>query len=86
MTEHYGFEDKRGQEGYESWDLAAEKYLEIISPYVVEEELNANTYDGSLKAPELTALRGSGAALTLQWKKAAGAAASGTEQKHKKFR
>lgn len=75
LAENYGFQDKRGQAGYESWDLAAEKYKEILAPYVVEEELDARSYDSSLQAPELMELDGSGTNLTLQWKRVRGAVA-----------
>ncbi len=68
LIEHYGFQDKRGQEGYESWDLAAEKYKEILAPYVVDEELDADAYNSGLKTPELTALKVNGTDLTLRWK------------------
>lgn len=73
LVEHYDFQDKRGQEGYESWDLAAEKYKNILAPYVVAEELNADAYDSSLQAPELSALKVNGTKLTLQWKEVEGA-------------
>lgn len=75
LAEHYGFQDKRGQAGYESWDLAAQKYQEILAPYVVEEELDVRSYDSSLQAPELTKLDGSGTNLTLRWKSVRGAVA-----------
>ena len=75
LAENYGFQDKRGQAGYESWDLAAEKYKEILAPYVVEEELDADAYDSGLQAPELIKLDGSGTNLTLQWKRVRGALA-----------
>lgn len=73
LVAHYGFRDKRGQQVYESWDLAAEKYQEVLSPYVVVEELDAESYNGILKAPELTKLSGSGTSLTLRWKGVKGA-------------
>lgn len=75
LVEHYGFADKRGQAGYESWDLAAEKYLDIISPYAVPEELDVGSYDNSLPVPELTSLKANGTSLTLKWKGSKGAAA-----------
>lgn len=75
LVEHYGFQDKHGQEGYESWDLAAEKYKELLAPYVVKEELDAGSYDSNLPAPELTAVHVNGTTLTVQWKAVKGAAA-----------
>lgn len=40
LVENYGFEDKRGQEGWESWDEALERYSALISPYVLPFELD----------------------------------------------
>lgn len=40
LTENYAFTDKRGDPAYESWDEAYYKYLEIIKPYLSEEELS----------------------------------------------
>ena len=40
LSEHYGFEDKRGDSTYADWDEAYDKYKEIITPYLTEEELS----------------------------------------------
>lgn len=39
LLAHYDFPEKSGG-GYESWDEAYDKYKEMISPYLTEEELN----------------------------------------------
>lgn len=38
LLAHYDFPEKSGG-GYESWDIAYDKYKEIITPYLTEEEL-----------------------------------------------
>ena len=38
LLDHYDFPEKSGG-GYESWDIAYEKYKEVIAPYLTEEEL-----------------------------------------------
>lgn len=38
LLEHYDFPEKAG--GYESWDEAYDRYKEIITPYLTEEELS----------------------------------------------
>lgn len=39
LVENYDFADKRGMPGYESWDASYDKYMEIISPHLTDEEL-----------------------------------------------
>ncbi len=39
LIDNYGFEDKRGGTEYADWDEAYEKYIEIVRPYLTEEEL-----------------------------------------------
>ena len=39
LLEHYDFPEKSSGGGYESWDIAYEKYKELITPYLTEEEL-----------------------------------------------
>ncbi|MBQ8503960.1 MAG: hypothetical protein IJ491_06775 [Clostridia bacterium] len=39
LIENYGFKDKRGTERLASWDRAGEKYYNLISPYLTEEDL-----------------------------------------------
>ena len=50
MVQKYGFEDKRGQSGYESWEKAFDKYREVIGPYVMDFELEHAVRDKKLKA------------------------------------
>ena len=39
LIDNYDFEDKRGGIVYTDWDEAYEKYIEIVRPYLTEEEL-----------------------------------------------
>ena len=39
LLEHYDLSEKPSGGGYESWDIAYEKYKAIITPYLTEEEL-----------------------------------------------
>ena len=38
LIENYGFEDKRGQETYENWQTASDKYFKLVKPYLIESD------------------------------------------------
>ncbi len=38
FIENYGFEDKRGESGYENWDTASKNYLKLVKPYLSESD------------------------------------------------
>ena len=73
LSENYDFEDKRENLDYESWNMAYDKYLDIISPYVPDFELNHEKRDVSLLAPKLLECNISGSELELKWEKNEGA-------------
>ena len=54
LVENYGFTDKRGQAGYESWDAASEIYYARTSPYLLDFEFEDAPRDYELNAPEIT--------------------------------
>ena len=51
LIDNYGFEDKRGEEAYSSWDEAFEEYKEIIEPWVLDIELDGEHRDYDLERP-----------------------------------
>lgn len=68
LMDHYNFQDKRGQEGFESWDKAREKYSRYINPYVLPIEFDVSHRDFALQAPEnLTAVRSGEDSVLLNW-------------------
>ena len=73
LVDHYGFRDKRGMPGWESWDKAAELYANIINPYCLpfEREHAVRNYD--LEAPVLNEAVVDGQTITLSWNAADGA-------------
>lgn len=55
LTENYGFEDKRGKEGYEDWDASFETYYnDVIGKAVVPLELEGENRDYSLSAVSIS--------------------------------
>lgn len=52
LIENYGFEDKRQDESYSSWNESYEKYADIIAPYVLDFELDPEHRDFALASPE----------------------------------
>lgn len=55
LIDKYGFEDKRNDEAYRSWDESYERYLKKIKPFVMEHELVPGLYDKNIEAPIVTA-------------------------------
>ena len=52
LVKNYGFEDKRQDESYSSWNKSYEKYADIIAPYVLDIELDPTHRNFELSAPE----------------------------------
>ena len=72
LIEHYGFSDKRGTAGYESWDEAAKEYNEIISAYTLPFEREHAGRDYGLSRPAMK-VTGEGSSITVEWKPVDGA-------------
>ncbi len=70
LKENYGFTDKRGQPGWESWDESVGLYANYIGPYTLPFEREHAPRDYSLSVPELSALEISGQQISLQWESA----------------
>jgi len=68
LTEHYDFEDKRGDQNYSHWDNAYTKYLEIISPYSTDFERAHSERDYSLSSPLVTTTV-TGQSVNISWNK-----------------
>ncbi len=51
LVEEYGFTDKRGQAGWESWDRSVDLYTDVIGPYSLPLERSHEPRDYSLDAP-----------------------------------
>ena len=45
LKEHYGFTDKRGTAGWESWDRAKEEYMKGLAPYILPFETEGKRTD-----------------------------------------
>ena len=64
---NYGFTDKRQDLAYLDWNQAADKYLNAISPYYFDIELDVSHRDYDLSAPKLTSLTAENCTATLTW-------------------
>lgn len=73
MIEHYGFEDRRGDPAYESWEAGRQKYSEIIAPHFLDFEHDAAHRDYSLAKPGSFEVSGDADAVELSWDAVAGA-------------
>ncbi len=73
LIEQYGFTDKRGQAGYESWDRSAKTYFETVSPYLMSFELDPATRDYTLSAPTGQVIYATYGYQTIYWDAVAGA-------------
>ncbi len=67
LIENYGFEDKRENPDYSSWNEALENYSEIISPYVLDFELDSTCHDYSLSAVDEISAKTADGEVTLSW-------------------
>ncbi|MBQ6372963.1 MAG: hypothetical protein IJJ45_00575 [Clostridia bacterium] len=52
LISHYGMKDKRGRDGYESWDTAWERYSGIAAPWTLDIEWDTAHRDHTLIKPE----------------------------------
>ncbi len=66
LIENYGFEDKRENPDYSSWNTAYDGYMEHITPHILDIELDANNRADDLAAPTPLAWR-DGAQIKLDW-------------------
>lgn len=73
LKEHYGFEDKRGKAGWESWDASVSRYKDLIGAYSIDVEQSLEARDYALTAPALSADTSAAHTLTLQWNEIPGA-------------
>ena len=68
LIEHYGFKDKRGQFGWESWDKSVELYGKVINPWTLPLEREYMPRDYSLAAPSLNRLSVNNRDISVSWK------------------
>ncbi len=73
LLENYGFEDKRGKPGWESWDKSVSLYLNEIGPYCLDFERSAAPRDNSLEAPQVGLEVSAEASVTVNWEEVPGA-------------
>ena len=73
LIQHYGLEDKRGDEAYSSWDKGYAKYSKRIMPYVLDIELDAKHRDYSLAKPAKLNAKAGEEEVELTWKAVEGA-------------
>ena len=74
LVENYGFEDKRGNPAYSSWDEAYDKYTaEYALTNTLDVEWEREPRDSTLNAPELSKVKVNGTSLTVSWEKVSGA-------------
>ena len=67
LVDEYGFTDKRGMEGWESWDKSVELYTAVIGPYTLPIERNHEKRDYELSAPIMDKPLAEGSQITLNW-------------------
>lgn len=73
LVEQYGFRDKRGSSGWESWDKAAEEYMAFLAPYILPLEAVPGGRDPDLALPKLSDPVVDGTSVTLTWAASEGA-------------
>ncbi len=74
LVEKFGFEDKRGQAEYASWDAGFEKYMaDEVSRRVVDFELNPAARDYTLGVVQNLSAKVENGAVVLTWDKVEGA-------------
>ena len=73
LIEHYGFKDKRGQPGWESWDESIEQYGRVINPWTLPLEREYAPRDYSLSSPSLNRPAVKEQDVTVSWKAVKGA-------------
>ncbi len=73
LIEHYQFEDKSRQEGWDEWDSAAEKYTALISPYALPFEIEGKPRKCTMNASGLSVTKTEKQSASVKWKAAKGA-------------
>lgn len=73
LVEHYGFEDKRGQPEWESWDKSWESYLSYIAPQCLPIEREHVPRDYSLSAPKVNSPEVNKRTIHVTWNASKGA-------------
>lgn len=73
LIEHYGFEDKRGQAAYASWDEGWEAYSEVLSQSVLEFELDLTCRDFTISSPKNLKAKATKDGVQLSWNASQGA-------------
>ncbi len=68
LIEHYGFQDKRGQAAYESWDAGWDKYTNTLNKSILEFELDNDSRDYSISAPKNLKGEATEEGVQLSWK------------------
>ncbi len=68
LLENYGFEDKRDDPAYTSWNEAYETYVEKISGSLLDYEYEETSWDMTLTAPALSNISVNGTTLSFSWK------------------
>ncbi len=74
LVANYGFQNKRGDARYESWDAGREKYSGYMDGYVLDLEYNGSPRDYSLTEPASLKAKKQEGAVVLTWQSVEGAA------------
>ena len=67
MKQNYGFEDKRGQKEFISWDESYEKYMNIIREYVLDFELDHSERDYTIEKPAVISCEPVNSGIRISW-------------------
>lgn len=73
LIDNYGFEDKRGNDEYSSWDEACELYCNAVASFALSLELNVEKRDPGLSDPENLTVAFDGNNVKLSWSEVEGA-------------
>ena len=73
LISNYGFTDKRGLSGWESWDESYDKFLYYMSPYTTDFERDHARRDYSLQKPDSVKASIAEGAVRLTWQEVKGA-------------
>ena len=84
LKEHYGFGDKRGMKGYESWEKAAEDYDAFIRSWTLDFERQHASRDYRIPEPAGVAVTVDGTSVSLSWQPSEGADGYSVYRRYKK--